>query len=602
MFKSLEISNGVRHKNSRFEFKEGVTCIHGPNGTGKSLIQEYIRFCLFGTSALRGTIKENPQDLWCSLKFTIKDDVYTIDRGLKNSILTRENGERIEGTSAVNKKVAELLGYGLSVFDMGNCAKQGEISSLGRMKPSERKAAVDQVIGMTAVTDLLKEIRQEKKETSSFLEGYKYGLVEPVEPEKPEFYREASLITLALEEKRRVKREYDRLFEKCESLKCDIPVWEGPQPTGDLSTETYHKKLISDREKLLQSRCDSEWTKEELTKVRELSIPWETYTKPEISEEKADEILESWEKYNLWKNSQKATCPSCGTTFAVTGAEKVSEPKFGFNWAKEQKRLNMVKPKTFMPPVLMSSVDYFYEMKAIENKEKLIEIEEELKKLGTVDYDKLRDYNKFKLDIIRHNEYLNCKLELENLENVSSEEIERLENERLQCLIYETSLKNYNENVKAYDEKLNKIKSLEEEVEEFSKEIEGLENFKTQVKLQVTPSLTKIATRLAREMTDGAINEIVIDEEFNILVNNREIRTFSGSEEAVANLAIRLALSCVLTRKVLNIFMGDEIDAAMDDERANRVCESLIKLKQDIDQIILISHHPIQGDNEIKIG
>ena len=48
--------------------------------------------------------------------------------------------------------------------------------------------------------------------------------------------------------------------------------------------------------------------------------------------------------------------------------------------------------------------------------------------------------------------------------------------------------------------------------------------------------------------------------------------------------------------------MGDEIDAAMDDDRAEKVCESLVKLKNDIDQIILISHHPIIGDNEIKIG
>ena len=602
MFKTLEISNGVKHKNSVFNFEKGVTCIHGANGTGKSLIQEYIRFCLFGTNALRGTIKENPQDLWCSLKFTIKDETYTVNRGLKNAILTKENGERIEGTSAVNKKVIEILGYGLSVFDMGNCAKQGEISSLGRMKPSERKAAVDQVIGITAITDLLKELRQEKKETSSFLEGYKYGMIEPVEPEKPEFYREVSLISLALEEKRRLKREYDSLSEKCQSLKCDLPVWEGQKPTGDLSMEAYHKKLLSDKQRISNLRCESKWSKEELTRWRELSIPWETYSSPDISEEKADEIISNWERYNLWKKSDKVTCPKCGTLFATTGVEKVGEPKFGLDWAKEQNRLNLLKPKGPKPEILLNNIDYLYEMTAVSNKERLIEIEEELNKLGNVDYDSLRLYKKFEENIIRYNEYLDCKFKLEKMEEVDSTEIERLESEKLQCLIYENNLKKYNQEVQFYTEKLHKIKTLEEEIEEFTKEIEALENFKTQIKLQVTPSLTKIATKLAREMTDGAINEVVIDEDFNILVNNREIRTFSGSEEAVANLAIRLALSCVLTRKVLNIFMGDEIDAAMDDNRAEKVCESLIKLKNDIDQIILISHHPISGDNEIKIS
>lgn len=602
MFKSLEISNGVKHKHSIFDFKEGVTCIHGSNGAGKSLVQEYIRFCLFGTNALRGTVKENPQDLWCSLKFNIKNDSYTLDRGLKNAILTRENGERIEGTTAVNKKIVEILGYGLSVFDMGNCSKQGEISALGRMKPSERKAAIDQVIGMNAVSDLLKEIRQEKKETSSFLEGLKYGLVEPTPPEKPEFYREVSSITLALEEKRRLKREYDILKNRCDSLQCPVPVWEGEVPQGDLSSEAYHKKLLSDKEKISNLRCDSKWTKEELARWRELSIPWESYTKPKISEERADEIISHWDKYNLWKKSEKATCPKCGTLFATSGAEEVREPKIGLNWAKEQKRLNLIAPKGEKPAVLLNSVDYLYEMTAISNKERLVEIEEEIKKLGDVDYDKLKAYKKFKEDVVKHNEYLNELTKLNSMSKIDTSEIEQLEFEKLHCLMYETSLKNYNENIKSYNEKLEKIKELEDKLEEFSKEIESLEKFKTQVKLQVTPSLTKIATNLAREMTDGEITDVVIDEDFNILVNNRELRTFSGSEEAVANLAIRLALSCVLTRKVLNIFMGDEIDAAMDDDRANRVCESLIKLKNDIDQIILISHHPIIGDNEIKIG
>ena len=103
------------------------------------------------------------------------------------------------------------------------------------------------------------------------------------------------------------------------------------------------------------------------------------------------------------------------------------------------------------------------------------------------------------------------------------------------------------------------------------------------------------------EMTEGEIREIKISEDFDISVDGRNISLLSGSEEAVANLSIRLALGRILTHKVLNVFIGDEIDAAMDDNRALLVSESLKKLTNQINQIILISHKKIEADNYIFI-
>ena len=102
-------------------------------------------------------------------------------------------------------------------------------------------------------------------------------------------------------------------------------------------------------------------------------------------------------------------------------------------------------------------------------------------------------------------------------------------------------------------------------------------------------------------MSNGEISDVTIDEDFNIEVDNKELNLLSGSEKAIANLAIRLALSCVLTRKVFNVFMGDEIDESMSEDRASSTADSLMKLTNQIDQIILISHRHIIADHFIDI-
>lgn len=602
MFKSLTIKNGVKHVNDTYNFNEGVTCIHGPNGHGKSLIQEYIRFCLFGVNALRGTAKENPQDLWCDLKLEIKGTEYVIGRGLKNATLSEVNGERIEGTTAVNKKIIEILGYGLSVFDMGNCAKQGEISSLGRMKPAERKAAVDQVLGMSAVSDLIKEIKQDKKDKNSYLEGLKYGLVEPVKPEAPETTMTKEEIESELESEKSKQFAYLKQESICKALVCEKPTWVGEQPVGDLSQEGVYKSLCIERNKILTQRHDCRFTLDELNSWYTASTLWEKYKEPELTLEECERYESDWRKHLNWISATKATCPKCGHEFAITGAEYAEEPKVKYQYIQDQKHLLLTKPTCERPQRLLTKEEYQDEMLGLKNRDRLLEIEDKLKVLECFDFDKLRAWDTYTKNLEKYSKYEEELNKFNAMEPYDLDNINRLSELKFELSMYYEKLKLFLSEKEKYDSKIKSILEIEEEIKEYDKEIEGLEKFRSEVKSQVTPSLSRIASEICDEITNGEISDVKIDEDFNILVEGRELRTFSGSEEAVANLAIRLALSCVLTRKVLNVFMGDEIDAAMDDERAERVCESLLKLKSEIDQIILISHHPIVGDNEIEIS
>lgn len=122
------------------------------------------------------------------------------------------------------------------------------------------------------------------------------------------------------------------------------------------------------------------------------------------------------------------------------------------------------------------------------------------------------------------------------------------------------------------------------------------------VKAYLLPSLNKVASILVGQMTGGKRSTIVVDEDFDILVDGQPVNTLSGSGKAVANLSLRIALGLVLTNRVFSVFMGDELDASMDKDRAGCTAEALARLTETVGQVIVVSHKPFEADNRIDLG
>ena len=85
-------------------------------------------------------------------------------------------------------------------------------------------------------------------------------------------------------------------------------------------------------------------------------------------------------------------------------------------------------------------------------------------------------------------------------------------------------------------------------------------------------------------------------------MDGQPLNTLSGSGKAVANLAIRLGLGQVLTNKTFSVFLADEIDAAMDADRAGYTAECLSNLTGSIAQIVLVSHKTLSAQHHIEMG
>src|SRR5262249_13203727 len=87
----------------------------------------------------------------------------------------------------------------------------------------------------------------------------------------------------------------------------------------------------------------------------------------------------------------------------------------------------------------------------------------------------------------------------------------------------------------------------------------GLTGLRSMVKGHLVPALSRVASHLLAQMTGGQRSAIVVDQEFDVLVDGQRLDTLSGSGKALANLALRLGLGQVLTNNVLSLFIGDEI-------------------------------------------
>jgi len=112
-------------------------------------------------------------------------------------------------------------------------------------------------------------------------------------------------------------------------------------------------------------------------------------------------------------------------------------------------------------------------------------------------------------------------------------------------------------------------------------------------------------SRVLAEITGGRYEQVLLDEDFNLLVRDIDddypLERFSGGEQDDIAVALRIALSRYLAElhqvHESNLLILDEIFGSQDEERRNNLLSALRTQESRFPQIILISHIPdIQGE------
>ncbi|RWM27896.1 MAG: hypothetical protein EOR77_30725 [Mesorhizobium sp.] len=635
-----------------FSFQKGFGAITGPNEAGKSVILEMIRYSLFGTAALRGKA-EDYKNLKVKLSFDVKGDTYTTQRTITSAKIFRGDTEIANGQKGTNNKVTEILGFGLKVFDTACVANQGDIEKLGSMQPTERKAMVDSVIGLSAIDDLAKWCGQEANSLASLIEGMEGGLVKPTKPEQPEGYVESSKINLA---------ELRALNDELNQIKGRLAQPRQAKPTEPVApTDTPADEL----EQLVEQARAYETAQAELKRLPppppEFSgdgiDDWElrekirrnyptTMTAEQIAQADADmELIRKFERLDhLTKQHQDLldvgthTCPSCSHEWPMeadrvgqiieklavlktelAGVERPSKPDMvNIDVARRQLQAfdkvrddwDRVKDAK-QPQYTRQQVAQFQVAKQAQARRAELEAVAPAsgtsKELNALWRDRLayeHELASYEARLVeweaQDSAYAKDQARGAELTAVPSE-LQALEKSYDQAKIYEDRLATFKRDLKIFQERQKEIKARKEQEQGYRKGREALTILRRLVKQHLIPSLNKVASHYISKMTGGQRNVIEVDEDFDISVDGQPLNTLSGSGKAVANLSLRLGLGQVLTNNVFSVFLGDEIDASMDADRAHNTALTLEYLASRISQILLVSHKYPQADYYIEL-
>lgn len=369
----------------------------------------------------------------------------------------------------------------------------------------------------------------------------------------------------------------------------------------------------------------------------------ERLTHPGYTKEDLDFLQEGFYAEGDLNRKVDVTCPSCQAPFSVLNNGHIHEDKFDwprFNTLKEAHgikgagdlmslgyKLNNYHMFEAMPVVDKPEIE---EIPDAIKLHAIIKLAEEYKDFDAVAesaivHDKEVGFNQVRQELEakiklkqsqlvqeklyetaleKYTAYVKLRDELQpqlNLLASVDEELTRTQEQYIVVRNYEQALKDYHSKQEAQQTALTTLGELQTNAESLTQVKKSLLELKPKVKMHLLPSLNRVASTLLAQMTNNERNSIVVNEDFDILVDGQAVNTLSGSGKAISNLAVRIGLGTVLTNKVFSVFLADEIDASMDKQRAAYTAECLQNLTGVISQIILVSHQKPAADHQIEV-
>jgi len=671
ILRSLSLRNFRKFKSAEIEFPDGIVGVIGLNGVGKSTIFEAVAWALYGSTAARtpvGEIKRvgaSPSESCkVELNFLFGGNDYRVIREVnsKSSNATLiVNGKTIaNGSEGVNKYVEKLLGMDYKSFFTSVYAKQKELNVLSTMRPHERRPLILGMLGIDAVDDIIKNIRDDAKNKKNVLDRLKLELLDKDGKPKVEKLRREN--DNLIDEKDKISGKIHKIEEKLEKEKEELLILEKKQEEKKLRYEDISKsieELDKIKEKYLKKKNLEKEIKEIKEKIKDrkerLKIEKEKAAKYEgIDEEikkvedKIEEISSELDAIKKERNEKE--------TFKEYKKKEILEIE------KRRKEIENLGPDAKCPTCERVLKDHYYnllenfsrEIEKIEKETSLlseqIEKIEEEQKVIEKKLDALRKKNKYLSEERRESDKINTTIrnileeiekeeknleekskELEEIKDVSFEEEEyerKVVEKRKAYEEYQLALKEYN-NKKDENNKLKlelekikgnknlleqKIESIKEQIkslEEIRKKIESetidleylqllveiMTSFRTDLISRIRPMLSAYASEFFERLTDGKYKLIELDEEYNIrILDNGEtygIKRFSGGEEDLANLCLRLAISEIVSERAdrqFNFIILDEIFGSQDNIRRQNILQALNALSSKFRQIFLITH------------
>ncbi|MBN1480272.1 SMC family ATPase [candidate division KSB1 bacterium] len=164
--------------------------------------------------------------------------------------------------------------------------------------------------------------------------------------------------------------------------------------------------------------------------------------------------------------------------------------------------------------------------------------------------------------------------------------------------VLDRDIKNVQNEIVAQRQLAREIKQSEEEIVYLNALDEYFGHFRLELAGRIRPLIAHRASELLNLTTNSRYAQIDLDQDYNIKIYDGNlpfsIERFSGGEQDLANLCLRVAISQVVAERSggapINFIVLDEIFGSQDTERRNLILNALGQLSTQFRQIFVITH------------
>ncbi|UCB58666.1 MAG: SMC family ATPase [Thermoplasmatales archaeon] len=424
--------------------------------------------------------------------------------------------------------------------------------------------------------------------------------------------------------------EYKNLFEQKKQLMNEIKNLKN-------KISFREKNLINEKKKLEKYTTIEDDIKKNNKRLNEINKQLEKLLKTieqkkTLSKQYIKDISEiNIKKGKIEKIGPDAKCPTCDRIlsdqyntlikkFEKEKTEKEKQNKIFFKNIKnkqsekdsiireqialEKKKnyfLNKIREKEKINTIINHlSQEIKHEKKEFENKQF------QIKKIGVISFNE-KDFNNVKKQIEQfYKDYQKSITVLNDKKDEFSEIILKIEKKEGELNLINQKMEDLKNKIKEIEDIKKKISEEKNSLRFISILSNIMNDFRIHLISRIRPTLSSYSTDFFIRLTDGKYPEIELDENYDIIVyDNGEkysINRFSGGEEDLANLCLRLAISEVITERaggIFNFIILDEIFGSQDDIRRHNIMKSLSSLSGKFRQIFLITHvEDVKNDME----
>ncbi|UCE07903.1 MAG: SMC family ATPase, partial [bacterium] len=241
-------------------------------------------------------------------------------------------------------------------------------------------------------------------------------------------------------------------------------------------------------------------------------------------------------------------------------------------------------------------------LKYEENVKQLPQAQEELKQIDQILEELQTDINSRKDELHQlefdEQQYLDAKNKVDALQTQVDKSRQKLDQIQREIIVLKKDLEKINEEIKNQKTLISNIKQIDDELHYLVALDQHFGIFRQELAGRIRPIIAQRASDLLSLTTNGRYSLVELDEDYNIYLYDQTQRyplaRFSGGEQDLANLCLRIAISQVVAERAggtqVNFIVLDEIFGSQDEERKELIMNTLQHLSSQFRQIFVITH------------